>query len=347
MAPPSDLPKMEYRFLGRSGLQVSAISLGGWLTYGGHVDNENTFACMKAAYDVGINFFDCAEGYSGGESERVMGQAIKRYGWKRNDLVISTKINWGAAHGDNEVNNVGLSRKHIVEGVNGALERLGLEYVDLIYAHRPDRNTPIEETVRAFNHIINTGKAFYWGTSEWNADEIATAWRYADKLNLIGPVMEQPQYNMLARQKVEKEFEHLYEEVGLGLTIFSPLKIGILTGKYNDGIPKDSRLGSSDDPFVQGMNKRFGDDSWKKDIEVVAKLKPIADKLGITQATLAMAWVLKNKNVSSAITGASRPEQVYESVKAIPAVNLLTSAIMDEIDDILGNKPAAMVRRFT
>jgi len=337
---------MEYRFLGRSGLQVSAISLGGWLTYGGHVENENTFACMKAAYDVGINFFDCAEGYAGGESERVMGEAIKKFAWKRSDIVVSTKIYWGGANGENPVNNGGLSRKHVIEGVNASLERLGLEYVDLIYAHRPDRNTPIEETVRAFNHIINTGKAFYWGTSEWNADEIATAWRYADKLGLIGPVMEQPQYNMLAREKVEKEFEHLYEEVGLGLTIFSPLKIGILTGKYNDGIPKDSRLGSSNDAFVQGMNKRVGDESWKKDIEIVAKLKPVAEKLGISQATLAMAWVLKNKNVSSAITGASRPEQVYDSVKALAAVEKLTSEVMEEIDGILGNKPPVMTRRF-
>lgn len=244
------------------------------------------------------------------------------------------------------MNNGGLSRKHIVEGVNASLERLGLEYVDLIYAHRPDRNTPIEETVRAFNHIIDTGKAFYWGTSEWNADEIATAWRYADKLGLIGPIMEQPQYNLLAREKVEKEFEHLYEEIGLGLTIFSPLKIGILTGKYNEGIPKDSRLGSSDDPFVKMMNKRFGDDNWKQDIEKVVKLKPIADKLNISQATLAMAWVLKNKNVSSAITGASRPEQVYDSVKALTAVEKLTPEILSEIDEILGNKPAVMIRRF-
>ncbi|KAE8445464.1 hypothetical protein EG329_013354 [Mollisiaceae sp. DMI_Dod_QoI] len=346
MAPPEGLPKMEYRFLGRSGLQVSAISLGGWLTYGGHVENENTFNCMKAAYDVGINFFDCAEGYSAGESERVMGQAIKKFGWKRNDLVISTKINWGASHGNNPVNNVGLSRKHIIEGTNMALERLGLDYVDLIYAHRPDRNTPIEETVRAFNYLIDTGKAFYWGTSEWNADEIATAWRYAEKLNMIGPVMEQPGYNMLSREKVEKEFEHLYEEIGLGLTIFSPLKIGILTGKYNDGIPKDSRLGSSQDAFVQMMNKRVGDDTWKKDIEVVKKLKPIADKLEISQATLAMAWVLKNPRVSSAITGASRPEQIYDSIKALSAVEKLTPEIMKEIDDVLENKPATMTRRF-
>lgn len=317
---------------------------------------------------------------AGGAKGRVFCRSISPTSGRFNILDISkttkllncaniSQIYWGKANGENPVNNGGLSRKHsassqlnipystfqvmltprssaVIEGVNASLERLGLEYVDLIYAHRPDRNTPIEETVRAFNHIINTGKAFYWGTSEWNADEIATAWRYADKLGLIGPVMEQPQYNMLAREKVEKEFEHLYEEVGLGLTIFSPLKIGILTGKYNDGIPKDSRLGSSNDAFVQGMNKRVGDESWKKDIEIVAKLKPVADKLEIPQATLAMAWVLKNKNVSSAITGASRPEQVYDSVKAIAAVEKLTPEVMKEIDEILGNKPAVMVRRF-
>lgn len=261
-------------------------------------------------------------------------------------LTSELQIYWGGAHGENPINNTGLSRKHIVEGVNNALQRLDLEYVDLIYAHRPDRNTPIEETVRAFNHIIDTGKAFYWGTSEWTAEEIATAWRYADKLGLIGPIMEQPQYNMLARQKVEGDFERLYEEIGLGLTIFSPLKTGILTGKYNDGIPKDSRLGTSNDKFIQGMNKRVGDESWKKDIETVAQLKPIADKLQITQASLAMAWVLKNKNVSSAITGASRPEQIYDSVKALEAVPKLTPEIMEEIEAILKNKPTPLTRRF-
>jgi len=338
---------MEYRFLGRSGLQVSAISLGGWLTYGGHVENENTFACMKAAYDIGVNFFDCAEGYAGGESEKVMGEAIKKFGWKRNDIVVSTKIYWGGAFGDNPINNVGLSRKHVIEGVNQSLARLQLEYVDLIYAHRPDRNTPMEETVRAFNHIINTGKAFYWGTSEWNADEIASAWHVADKLGLIGPLMEQPQYNMLARQRVDSDYVGLYEHYGLGLTIFSPLKTDILTGKYNDGIPSDSRLSHSDkDPFIKGMNERYGDESWKKELEIVRKLKPVAEKLGITQSTLAYAWVLKNKNVSSAITGASKPEQVYESIKALDAYKKLTDEIMEEIEGILGNKPKAMVRRF-
>lgn len=201
--------------------------------------------------------------------------------------------------------------------------------------------------MRAFNYIINSGQAFYWGTSEWNADEIATAWRYADKLGLIGPVMEQPQYNMLAREKVETEFHHLYKEYGLGLTIFSPLKIGILTGKYNDGIPQDSRLGTSDDKFIQWMNSRVGDDSWKKDIEVVKKLAPIAERLGVSQANLAYAWVLKNPNVSSAITGASKPQQIYDSMKAFDAVKKLTPEIMEEIDEILGNKPEPITKRFT
>jgi len=337
---------MQYRFLGRSGLQVSAISLGGWLTYGGHVENENTFACMKAAYDTGINFFDCAEGYAGGESEKVMGEAIRKYGWKRNDLVISTKINWGAANGDNPVNNVGLSRKHLIEGTNAALARLGLEYVDLLYAHRPDRSTPIEETVRAFNHLIDTGKCFYWGTSEWNPEEIAGAWRVADKLGLIGPLMEQPQYNMLARQRVEGDYQLLYENYGTGLTIFSPLKIGILTGKYNDGIPEDSRLATSNDKFVKAMNEKFGDENWQAQFKIVKNLKPIADKLGCNQACLAMAWVLKNPHVSSAITGASKPSQIYETVKALDIVPKLTDEIMQEIEGILGNKPATLTRRF-
>jgi aryl-alcohol dehydrogenase-like predicted oxidoreductase len=227
-----------------------------------------------------------------------------------------------------------------------ALERLQLEYVDLLYAHRPDRNTPIEETVRAFNHLINTGKALYWGTSEWNPEEIAAAWRVADKLGLIGPIMEQPQYNMLVRERVEKDYVLLYEHHGLGLTPFSPLKAGILTGKYNDKIPEDSRLGSSQDKFSQGYKERYGDEGWQKEIKVVRDLKAVADKLGVDQATLAYAWVLRNPHVSSAITGASRVEQVYTAVKSLDAVEKLTPDIMKEIDDILGNKPAELTRRF-
>ncbi|KAK0943916.1 hypothetical protein LTR29_004683 [Friedmanniomyces endolithicus] len=344
---PKDLPKMEYRFLGRSGLQVSCISLGGWLTYGGHVENEKTFSCMKAAYDAGINFFDCAEGYAGGESEKVMGEAIKRYGWKRNDYVISTKINWGAANGDNPVNNGGLSRKHLVEGTKASLERLGLDYVDLLYAHRPDRNTPMEEVVRGFNFLIDQGKCFYWGTSEWNADEIERAHHVATRLNLVGPIMEQPQYNMLVRERCEKEYSLLHENYGLGLTPFSPLKSGILTGKYNDGIPKDSRFGvNSDDNYVESMQERFQTEDWQQEAKKVDDLKPIADKLGTSRGRLAMAWVLKNPHVASAITGASRPEQIWDSLMAIELLPKLTDQVMKEIDEALGNKPTPLTRRF-
>ncbi|KAI0134694.1 putative voltage-gated K channel beta subunit [Xylariales sp. AK1849] len=346
MAVPADLPKMTYRFLGRSGLQVSAISLGGWLTYGGHVDKEKTFACMKAAYDVGVNFFDCAEGYAGGESERVMGEAIRKYGWKRNDIVISTKIYWGGANGSRPENNRGLSRKHILEGTKASLERLQLEYVDLIYAHRPDRQTPMEEIVRAFNYLIASNKALYWGTSEWSADEIAQAWRYADKLGLIGPLMEQPAYNMLQREKVETEFAHLYGEVGLGLTVFSPMRQGILSGKYKDGVPEDSRFGQEQVEFVKGFWQRTGKEKWDGIVAQVNKLQPVADKLDIKLSTLALAWVLKNPNVSSAITGASSPEQVYENALAVGAVDKLTPQILDEIDEILQNKPPAITSRF-
>ncbi|KAK6362663.1 hypothetical protein TWF730_000118 [Orbilia blumenaviensis] len=343
---PSDLPRMKYRYLGRSGLQISAISLGGWLTYGGYAENEKTLACMKAAYDCGINFFDCAEGYAGGESERVMGEAIKKFGWKRNDLVISTKIYWGEANGEMPVNNAGLSRKHIIEGVDLSLKRLQLDYVDLIYAHRPDRNTPIEETVRAFNHVINTGKAFYWGTSEWNADEIASAHRVADKLGLIGPLMEQPEYNLLKRNRVEGDYALLYEHYGLGLTIFSPLAGGILTGKYLDGIPKGSRIGTSDDPYIQYLKSGVGADAWEEKMNKVRKLKEIADQLGCNLAQLALAWVLKNEHVSSAITGASRPEQIYDSVKALNIVPKLTDALLAEIDEIWQNRPPVLERVF-
>ncbi|KAJ9156638.1 Aldo/keto reductase [Pleurostoma richardsiae] len=341
-----ETPEMEYRFLGRSGLKVSAISLGGWLTYGGHVDREGTYACMKAAYDCGVNFFDCAEAYAGGESEKVMGEAIRKYGWKRNDIVISTKLYWGNAFGTNQVNNTGLSRKHVIEGMNMALERLGLEYVDLIYAHRPDRHTPMEETVRAFNHLINTGKAFYWGTSEWNADEIAQAWRYADKLGLIGPVMEQPAYNMIDRAKVEQEFAHLYPEVGLGLTVFSPMRQGILSGKYKDGIPDNSRFAQTQVEFIAGYWKRTGKEKWEEVVKQVNKLEPIAQKLGIKMSVLALAWVLANPNVSSAITGASSQDQVYENVQAVEAYKKLTPEILAEIDEILQNKPPAITMRF-
>jgi len=234
----------------------------------------------------------------------------------------------------------------LVEGTNASLERLGLDYVDLLYAHRPDRHTPMEEVVRGFNFLIDQGKTFYWGTSEWNADEIERAWAVADRLHLVGPLMEQPQYNMLVRDKVEREFSLLYPERGLGLTPFSPLKSGILTGKYNDGIPEDSRFATSDDNFVKSMQKRFETDDWVQEAKKVKALKPVAEKLGVNQAALAMAWVLRNPHVSSAITGASRPQQVYDAVKSLEVIDKLTPEIMGEIDQILGNKPEELVKRF-
>lgn len=303
---------------------------------------------MEAAFNAGINFFDCAEGYSGGKSEIVMGQAIKKYGWKRNDLVISTKIYWGGSHGDRDVNNKGLSRKHLIEGTNAALQRLQLDYVDLLYCHRPDRQTPIEETVRAMNYLINSGKCFYWGTSEWNTEEIAIAHQVADRLGLIGPTMEQPQYNMLARQKVEGDFLSLYEYYGLGLTIFSPLKAGLLTGKYNNEIPEDSRLAASDDGFAKYWAKliKEKDEGWLKEVSQVKSLEPVAEKLGCDMATLAMAWVISNLRVSSAITGASKVEQIGKSVRSLDIVPKLTPDIKKEIDDILGNKPTPLQQQF-
>ncbi|RPB23141.1 Aldo/keto reductase [Terfezia boudieri ATCC MYA-4762] len=308
---------------------------------------------MKAAYDAGVNFFDCAESYAGGKSEIVMGQAIKRFGWNRCDVVISTKIYWGAdansAPGRGQ-NSVGLSRKHIVEGMNASLKRMDLEYVDLIYAHRPDKLTPMEEVVRAFNHLIDTGKAFYWGTSEWGAEEISDAWRVADKLGLIGPLMEQPQYNIIWRERVEKEYAPLYPKYGTGLTTYSALKGGFLTGKYdNEVIPENTRLHSaSKHSYISTVVEKFE----KKDPEIIRNIvvsraiKPIADKLGVTQGQLALAWVIKNPNISSVLTGASRVEQVHDNMQALKVVPLLTQEVMDEIDAAAGNKPVMDPKRF-
>ncbi|KAH8708510.1 putative voltage-gated K channel beta subunit [Phaeosphaeriaceae sp. PMI808] len=350
---PKDLPEMEYRFVGRSGLQISAISLGGWLTYGGHVGDENTFACLKAAYDAGINFFDCAEGYAEGESEKAMGRAIKHFGWKRNDIVVSTKIYWGAhnsAHPTprNKINNIGVSRKHLIEGTEASLQRLQLSYVDILYAHRPDRYTPIEETVRAFNHLINTGKALYWGTSEWLASEIEEAWSVSDRLGLIGPIVEQPGYSLLRREKVDEEFKNanLYARRGLGLTIFSPLQGGLLTGKYVDGVPDDSRLRTSSDAYIQSVLKMVGTEEWEAKQDKVRALMGIAEKMGTDVATLSMAWVLANKNVSSAITGASRPEQIFQTVRAVEVYRRLTEEVLGEIEGAVGNKPVELTMRF-
>ena len=325
---------MEYRRLGSSGLQVSALSFGAWVTFGTQIGEDVAHGMMQAAIDAGVNFFDNAEVYAGGEAETMMGKVVKKAGWKRSDLVFSTKIFWG---GDG-ANDSGLSRKHIVEGVDAALARLQMDYVDLVYAHRADFHTPIEETVRAFNHVIEQGKAFYWGTSEWNAAQIMEAHGIARELGLIPPVMEQPQYHMFHRERVEKEYAPLYKSFGLGTTIWSPLASGLLTGKYNVEMPKGTRATLEG---YEWLRERFEDETAIANIAKVGELMPIAEEIGCSMAQLALAWTLKNPNVSTAITGASRVEQVVENMKAIDFVDSLTPEIMDNIDTILDNKPEA------
>jgi len=323
---------MQYRFLGKSGLKVSELSLGAWVTFGDQVSEDVAQKCMTTAYEAGINFFDNAEAYANGNAEIVMGNVIKKIGWRRRDLVISTKIFWGGKG----PNNSGLSRKHLFEGTNDSLKRLQMEYVDLIYCHRPDLYTPIEETVWAMNIIINQGKAFYWGTSEWSADQIIEAHAIARREHLIPPLMEQPEYNMFHRDRVEREYARLYKEFGLGTTIWSPLASGLLTGKYNQGFPEGSRAALQD---YKWLKERFESPEGKRKIEKVRQLMPIASELGCSMAQLAIAWCLKNPNVSTVITGASKPEQVTENIKSIQVAEQLDAAVMAKIESILENKP--------
>lgn len=323
---------MEYRHLGRSGLKVSALSYGSWVTFGDQIDTDLAAECMQIAYDHGVNFFDNAEAYAGGQSETMMGEIIQEKDWDRTDLVISTKIFWG---GDGP-NDQGLSRKHVIEGTKAALDRLQMEYVDLVYCHRPDVETPIEETVRAMSYLIDSGYAFYWGTSEWSAQEIRHAYEVARRENLVPPTMEQPQYNMFHRDRVEREYSFLYDDMGLGTTIWSPLASGLLTGKYNDGIPEDSRLGTEGYEWLREHVLA------ENRIEKVQKLSAVADELGCTTAQLALAWCLQNPNVSSVITGASKPAQVEENMKAMEVATELGDETVDRIESILDNKPSPM-----
>ncbi|HEX9116252.1 MAG TPA: aldo/keto reductase [Anaerolineae bacterium] len=323
---------MEYRHLGRSGLQVSALSFGSWVTFGTQLNEDVALASMQAAWDAGVNFFDNAEGYEQGRSEILMGKAIKRAGWKRSDLVLSTKIYWGGKG----PNDSGLSRKHILEGTSAALARLQVDYVDLIFCHRPDPYTPVEETVRAMSYLVNQGKAMYWGTSEWPAAQIMAAWEIAHREHLVPPTMEQPQYNMLVRARVDSEYLPLFRQIGLGTTIWSPLASGLLTGKYNDGMPEGTRASL---PAYEWLRKQFESPTGQARIEKVRQLTPIAGELGTTMAQLALAWCLKNPNVSTVITGASRPEQVKENMQALEVVPKLTPEVMERIEGILGNKP--------
>jgi voltage-dependent potassium channel beta subunit len=323
------MAEMEYRRLGRSGLRVSVFGFGSWVTFANKDQIETAkeaAECLSAAKDAGVNFFDNAEAYGGGESERVMGAAFRELGWQRHEYVVSTKLFWGLHENVNMKNT--LNRKYLSQAIDASLERFGLDFVDLVFCHRADPNTPIEETVWAMSDMISQGKALYWGTSEWSADEIRAAYDVADRHHLHKPLMEQPQYNILWRDKVDKEYKRLYEDIGLGTTIWSPLSSGLLTGKYMNGVPKGSRATLPGYEWLKGM---LTDEGRNKK---VADLKVIADELGISLTQLSLAWCAKNPNVSSVITGASTAAQVRENMTALDAMPLLTKEIMDRIDII-------------
>ena len=322
---------MNYRRLGSAGLKVSELSFGSWVSFKNQLGEGTALDCLRAAYDAGVNFFDNAEGYAAGESEVIMGAALKRLGWRRSSYVVSTKFYWGLNPGPNEQNT--LNRKYLLQAIEGSLRRFGLDYLDLVFCHRPDPETPIEETVRAMHDIITQGKALYWGTSEWGAEQIMQAWQIAERHHLHKPQMEQPQYNLFTRDRVEKEYSRLYKEIGLGTTIFSPLASGMLTGKYSAGIPADSRGAL---PGYEWLRARLTDQERLKKVQA---LEPIAADLGCALAQLALAWCLKNPNVSTVITGASRVSQVHENMQALDVVAKLTPDVMERIEGILGNKP--------
>jgi len=323
---------MNYRRLGRSGLKVSELSFGSWVTYGNQLDVNAARDCMAAAWERGVNFFDNAEVYARGESETIMGEILAKLAWPRLRYIVSTKFFWGITEGPNEKST--LNRKYLLTAIDGSLARLKLDYVDLVYCHRPDPATPIEETVWAMHDIIERGKALYWGTSEWSAAEIVAAWQIAERHHLRKPVVEQPEYNLFHRNRVEVEYQRLYEDIGLGLTTWSPLASGLLTGKYKDGIPPDSR------GAIQRMQFLVADLTDRKKNAAVEQVGDVAKDLGCTTAQLALAWCLRNKRVSTVITGASRVSQVEENLKASDIVSKLTPAVLERIDGIvagLGN----------
>jgi len=322
---------MKYRRLGKSGLQVSELSFGSWITFGNQIGNDVSEKLMDIAYAHGVNFFDNAEVYAAGKSEIVMGEILKKKAWARDTYILSSKAFFGA--GGKLPTQRGLHRKHLVEACEAALKRMQVDYLDLYYCHRPDKETPIEETVWTMHQLIMQGKIFYWGTSEWSAQEIMEAHMVAQKFNLIGPVMEQPQYNMLTRRKVEVEYAQIYKTVGLGTTIWSPLASGFLTGKYIDQKPDATRLQRDELDWL--AEKTFTEENN----EITKKLKKIADDLGITMAHLAIGWCLKNPNVSTVILGASKTEQLEHNLKAADAVELLNDEVMNNIEAVLNNKP--------
>jgi len=323
---------MLYRRLGKSGLQVSALSFGSWVTFGQQIDMGVAEACMTAAYDAGVNFFDNAEAYADGKSEEVMGTILRKMGWSRDSFVVSSKVFWGGSL----PNQTGLSRKHVMEACHAALRRLQVDYLDLYFCHRPDPNTPIEETVSAMSDLVRQGKVLYWGTSEWSAVEIMEAHAVARREHLVPPTMEQPQYNMLVRERFEKEFARLYSEVGMGTTIWSPLASGLLTGKYNNGIPEGTRISM---PGYEWLKEHFESEETRNNINKVKELCLLADELGISMAHLALLWCLKNPHVSTVITGASRSSQVEDNMKAIGFLDKMSDEVMQKIEGILANKP--------
>lgn len=318
---------MPYRRLGRSGLQVSALSFGSWVTFGAQVDTGLARECLTVAREGGMNFFDNAESYAGGQSESIMGAAIAELGWPRWSYVISTKVYWGLHDAPNMRNT--LNRKYLLQAVEGSLERLQLDFVDLLFCHRADPDTPLEETVWAMHDIVERGQALYWGTSEWSADEIRAAWEIAERHHLHKPVMEQPQYHLLERRRVEREYDRLYDDIGLGLTTWSPLASGLLTGKYLDGVPEGSRASL---PGYEWLRATLTDPERNAKVRA---LEALADELGCTLSQLAIAWCAANPRVSTVITGASRVEQVEENLGALRVLDALDAELLDRIDDLL------------
>ena len=320
---------MRYNRLGNAGIKLSELSLGAWVTYGGQVGEDAATTCMSKAFDLGVNFFDNAEAYAHGNAEVVMGNVIKKLGWKRTDIVVSSKVFWGGSG----PNDQGLSRKRVYEACRRSLSRLQLDYLDLFFCHRPDPNTPIEETVRAMDDLIHQGLILYWGTSEWSAGEIMKAYSVARELGLSPPQMEPPHYHMLHRERVEKEYLPLFREIGLGTTTWSPLASGLLSGKYNEGVPQGTRAA------LKGYEWLARGVITPANIAKVKALQPIAKELGCTMAQLALAWARSNGNVSTVITGATRPEQVEENMRSLDFVSALNEDVMERIEGVLQNRP--------
>jgi voltage-dependent potassium channel beta subunit len=324
---------MEYRRMGKTGLQLSVLSFGSWVSFHKQIDDSTADELMGIAYDNGVNFFDNAEVYALGESEKMMGRVLKKKNWDRTSYTVSSKAFWGWRGKENKPNQSGLSRKHVVEACHEALQRLQVDYLDLYFCHRPDKGTPIEETVWTMHNLIQQGKILYWGTSEWSGVEIMEAHRVAQQYGLIGPSIEQPQYNLFERNKMENEFLMVFKTVGMGTTIWSPLASGLLSGKYNDGVPEGSRFA------IEGFD--WLKDRWMKEnfLEKIKKLSILARELGISMAQLSIAWCIKNPDVTTAILGASRKEQLLENLKALGAVEKLNAEVMKKIDDIVQTKP--------